>query len=58
MSDSVSPNSNTRGNYAGCLVRLVGHDFMDYRINSVNKGGSDGCLNFKDEDNLGLKECI
>ena len=54
----ATDNSNVRGNYAGCLVRLVGHDFMDYRTNSSNVGGSDGCLNFQDGDNLGLKECI
>lgn len=58
LTDSVADNSNVRANYAGCLVRLVGHDFMDFRIGSANGGGADGCINFNDGDNLGLKECI
>lgn len=53
--------------FAGCLVRLAGHDMMDFRYvfkkNSdgtdsrrvINKiGGSDGCINFNDKDNRGL----
>lgn len=45
--------------FAGCLVRLAGHDFMDYRNNSGTvSGGSDGCVNFEDPDNKGLVECL
>ena len=58
LDPTASDNYNPRGNYAGCLVRLVGHDFMDFRRGTINTGGSDGCLNFQDPDNLGLKECI
>jgi hypothetical protein len=62
LSATVSNNSNQRGSYAGCLVRLAGHDFMDYRVGgtggAANVGGSDGCINFADADNTGLSSCI
>lgn len=41
-----------------CLVRAAGHDFMDYREGEVNEGGSDGCINFDDEDNANLQACL
>lgn len=49
--------------YAGCMVRAAGHDFMDFRVGkkrdqSDATGGSDGCFNFNDPDNKGLKECL
>lgn len=49
-----------QGAYAACLLRLAGHDFMDFRIaaDGTTSGGSDGCINFSDDDNLGLAECI
>jgi catalase (peroxidase I) len=56
--DTHGDNKNPRGKYAACLVRLVGHDFMDFRKDNHNKGGADGCLDFSDPDNLGLEQCI
>lgn len=49
-----------RGDFAGCLVRLVGHDFMDYNADrsGTGQGGADGCINFEDPDNKGLKGCL
>jgi len=57
--------------FAGCLVRLAGHDMMDYRYDFATKkdgtqsrsainqsGGVDGCVDFNDKDNKGLVECI
>jgi hypothetical protein len=54
--------------FAGCLLRLEGHDLMDFRrVESKGKvrrgaakkeGGSDGCVNFKDPDNKGLPTCL
>lgn len=57
--------------FAGCLVRLAGHDLMDFRYEFKvgkdgkmsksaikQKGGVDGCINFADKDNRGLVECI
>ena len=51
---------------AGCLVRFTGHDVMDYNPNPQpipdthlwTWGGNDGCVNFQDPDNKGLKDCI
>jgi hypothetical protein len=45
--------------YAACLLRLEGHDLMDYRkFGKVESGGSDGCIDFEDGDNAGLQACI
>ena len=42
-------------NLAACILRLAGHDFMDFRNNDgVTSGGADGCINFNDADNMGL----
>jgi hypothetical protein len=53
--------------FAGCLVRLAGHDLMDFRyiyekkpngkmrnMPSDKNGGVDGCINFADKANKGL----
>jgi hypothetical protein len=45
-----------RGEFAGCVVRMAGHDFMDF--NGDDFGGSDGCVDFADPDNAGLKPCL
>ena len=46
--------------FVACMLRLAGHDFMDFRPDesSWKVGGSDGCLNFNDPDNKGLPSCI
>jgi len=46
-----------RGDLAGCLVRLAGHDVMDFNAD-LNNGGADGCIDFTDPDNAGLKGCM
>ena len=53
-------NSSPRGAFVGCLLRLEGHDFMDYRIatDGTMTGGSDGCINLAEADNTGLPSCI
>jgi hypothetical protein len=44
---------------AACIIRLSGHDLMDFRnYSGVVTGGSDGCVNFNDPDNAGLAECL
>lgn len=61
--------SGDHTNYAACLLRLAGHDLMDFRKkgnrwgktgpNSPKlSGGSDGCVNFEDSDNKGLPKCL
>jgi len=55
--DTVSANENPRAEFAGCVLRMAGHDFMDYRTDT-GLGGSDGCINFEDEDNTGIPSCV
>merc|ERR1719464_163470 len=59
--DSLSKTCNNvdcpRGDLAGCFVRLVGHDIMDYS-KALNSGGADGCIDFQDHDNRGLQGCM
>ena len=47
---------------SGCLVRLAGHDFMDFRydatLENLGTGGSDGCVNFGHNENAGLGNCL
>lgn len=48
--------------FAACLLRLAGHDLMDFRRATTkggdSSGGSDGCVNFLDPDNAGLGPCL
>jgi len=44
-----------RSDWAGCILRLAAHDFMDY---SHQEGGADGCLYLPDGDNAGLSNCL
>jgi len=56
----VTGTKNNRARFAGCTLRLAGHDFMDFRKFSTtdSMGGADGCINFNDGDNNGLLDCI
>eukprot|EP00401_Gymnodinium_catenatum_P079783 CAMPEP_0117482516 /NCGR_PEP_ID=MMETSP0784-20121206/13460_1 /TAXON_ID=39447 /ORGANISM="" /LENGTH=330 /DNA_ID=CAMNT_0005277015 /DNA_START=252 /DNA_END=1241 /DNA_ORIENTATION=- len=49
-----------RMNFDACIVRTAGHDLMDFRFTSdgTATGGSDGCINFGDDDNKGLPSCL
>ena len=58
ISAAVSDNNNQRADFTACLIRLAGHDFMDYRIGEEHHGGADGCVNFDDPDNKGLPSCL
>jgi len=59
LPETVGDNHNPRAAYAGCLVRLAGHDFMDFRTDgTTSTGGSDACVNFDEPLNAGLKECM
>eukprot|EP00971_Amphidinium_carterae_P311566 6192475-Amphidinium_carterae.1 len=44
-----------QADWAGCVLRVAGHDFMDF---GDGEGGSDGCLDLFDPDNAGLPECL
>jgi len=53
---SPCTNNNCKlADFAGCVLRAAGHDFMDFRNDA---GGSDGCLRFDDPDNKGLINCL
>jgi len=54
---TIKDNYNKRANFAGCLVRFAGHDFMDYRT-GAGRGGSDACIDFTEDDNAGLQPCL
>lgn len=57
--DSLDHSCNAthcqQADWAGCVLRIAGHDFMDY---ADGEGGADGCLDMQDADNAGLAECI
>ena len=55
---TFSDNDNSQGRFVGCLLRTAGHDFMDYRGGETEMGGSDGCINMNDPDNVGLEACL
>ena len=58
ITDVVEDNRNDRSRFVGCLLRLAGHDFMDFRNDDENMGGADGCVSFEDADNKGLDTCL
>jgi len=58
LSAELGANKNERGSFVGCLLRLAGHDFMDYRDQETDIGGSDGCIDLNEPDNKGLQSCI
>eukprot|EP00931_Biecheleriopsis_adriatica_P015182 TRINITY_DN11755_c0_g1_i1.p1 TRINITY_DN11755_c0_g1~~TRINITY_DN11755_c0_g1_i1.p1 ORF type:complete len:995 (-),score=146.79 TRINITY_DN11755_c0_g1_i1:47-2974(-) len=45
-----------QADFAGCVLRMAGHDFMDFQWGE--QGGSDGCIDFEDPDNRGLEPCL
>ncbi len=56
-----------RADFVGCVVRFVGHDLMDFRVDDWaayastgggTLGGVDACLAFDDADNRGLSSCL
>jgi len=42
----------------GCILRMAGHDFMDFNGTGDGKGGADACTDMDDPDNAGLPECL
>jgi hypothetical protein len=49
-----------QADFAGCIVRMTGHDLMDFRRSAPvgENGGADGCIDFQDPDNAGLAACL
>ena len=57
MGNNLNANNGDRGRFYGGILRLAAHDFMDFDRNAAagEEGGSDGCLIFTEEDNIGLE---
>lgn len=59
MHNSLSANCTAkycpRSDFAGCVLRVAGHDFMDFKN---GEGGSDGCTDIGHPDNQGLADCL
>jgi hypothetical protein len=56
LDDGCTAQSCPQADFAGCVLRLAGHDFMDFKPG--DGGGSDACTNLDDEDNVGLRDCL
>jgi len=54
LSKLCEATSCPQADWAGCVLRIAGHDFMDYDGN----GGNDGCMDLNDADNTGLAACM
>lgn len=57
LSQTCTADDCEKGDFAGCVLRLVGHDLMDYDPVTM-EGGTDACINFEDPDNKGLHDCL
>lgn len=55
LPDTCNATYCPQADWAGCVLRMAGHDFMDY---ADGEGGSDACIDMDDIDNLGLAECL
>ncbi|CAK9108432.1 Putative ascorbate peroxidase (HvAPX1) [Durusdinium trenchii] len=55
LPSTCTPTECPQADWAGCVLRMAGHDFMDYKD---GQGGADGCVDLTDADNLGLAECL
>jgi hypothetical protein len=50
-----SAESCMQAEFAGCILRMAGHDFLDF---SAGAGGSDGCTDLDADNNKGLSDCL
>ena len=42
LSDTCTASDCQKADWAGCVLRMAGHDFMDFDA-QTNEGGADGC---------------
>jgi len=57
----IKKDTDNRSALPACLLRLSGHDFMDFRLAKdglPELGGADGCVALEDGSNKGLIECL
>jgi len=55
LDQACSPDHCQVADWAGCVLRMCGHDFMDFHD---GKGGADGCTDMNEPDNAGLEACL
>jgi len=60
LDDSCDIEVCPQAEYAGCVLRMAGHDFMDYDPKQETSGdtGSNGCQDLAHPDNKGLEQCL
>jgi len=57
LGNACGPTDCPKADVTGCVLRLAGHDFMDYDPRN-GRGGADGCLDMSHPDNAGLESCL
>lgn len=57
ISSDCTSDSCPQADWAGCVLRVAGHDFMDYDPDT-NTGGSNGCIDMSHPENAGLADCL
>lgn len=55
LPEACTASNCPRADWAGCVLRMAGHDFMDF---ADGQGGSDACTDMADPDNGGLSACL
>jgi len=57
LNSTCGPTFCPQADITGCILRICGHDFMDYNA-ETGLGGTDGCLDMTHPDNAGLPGCL
>mmetsp|Transcript_56210 Transcript_56210/g.100154 ORF Transcript_56210/g.100154 Transcript_56210/m.100154 type:complete len:699 (-) Transcript_56210:343-2439(-) len=55
LPETCTPSDCPQADFSGCILRMAGHDFMDF---AAGQGGSDACTDMLDPDNAGLEACL
>lgn len=57
LPDTCTSSKCPKADVAGCILRMSGHDFMDFNA-TTGDGGADGCTDMNHHDNAGLMPCL
>jgi hypothetical protein len=57
QNSTCAPEDCAQSHWAGCVLRMAAHDFMDFSA-ETQTGGADGCIDLSDDDNRGLARCL
>jgi len=59
IDDTCDMDSCPQADWAGCVLRMAGHDFMDFDpAEGDGRSGSNACTQMDHTDNRGLKACL